>query len=110
MSEATVWLIILAGMVGTYGVRLAFLAFFPAERLPRRLRASLRYAPAAVLAAIILPAVALPGAADTPAMLRLTAAFAAGLAAWRTRNTWLTIAVGLAVIWGLPPLLAALAG
>jgi branched-subunit amino acid transport protein len=56
-----------------------------------------------VLAAITLPElVRSEGPLDLSlGNFRLIAGLLAGLVAWRTKNTWLTILAGLVVFWGL---------
>ncbi len=101
MSEIGAWIVIVGGMIVTYLTRLSFIVLFPAERLPIRVRRGLRYAPAAVLAAIILPSLVLSPDSGmiTLAQPRLVAGTIAGIVAWRTKNSWLTIAVGMGLIW-----------
>ncbi|MGH2621931.1 MAG: AzlD domain-containing protein, partial [Anaerolineales bacterium] len=55
MAEATVWLVILGGLVVTYLTRLSFIQLIPPERVPRGLHRGLKYIPPAVLSAILLP-------------------------------------------------------
>jgi branched-subunit amino acid transport protein len=95
------WVIILAGALGTYLLRLSFIALLPPNRLPARVRESLRFVPPAVLAALILPGILGSGASLNlnPANPRLLAAVLAGAIAWRTRNIWLSIAAGMAALW-----------
>jgi branched-subunit amino acid transport protein len=52
---------------------------------------------------MILPDLVRPaGGVDlSPGNHRLIAGLLAALVAWRTRNTWLTIATGLAALWML---------
>ncbi|HEX9797583.1 MAG TPA: AzlD domain-containing protein [Anaerolineales bacterium] len=98
MSSLGLAIVIGGGLLVTYLTRLSFLALIPADRLPAALQRALRYAPPAVLAAIILPTVASggPGLAGAPHWL---AAVAAAIVAWRTGNTWLTILVGMLLLW-----------
>jgi branched-subunit amino acid transport protein len=101
LPEPAVWLAILGGMLGTYLTRLSFILLVPPGRLPSTLRRGLRYIPPAVLSAIVLPELllrngALELTADNP---RLMAGAVAAVVAWRTRNTWLTIASGMVTLW-----------
>ena len=95
MSDAAV--IVVIG-VGTYVIRTSFIAVLGTRGVPPILESPLRYVAPAVLAAIAAPPIlAYSGPVDlTPANLRLVAALAAGVVAWRTRNIGLTIVVGLA--------------
>jgi branched-subunit amino acid transport protein len=60
------------------------------------------YVPASVLAALVLPAVVYPGGqgAFVFANPQIPAAIIAAWIAWKTRSTVLTLAVGMAVLWG----------
>lgn len=106
MSAKEVWAVIVGGMAVTYATRLSFIVFVPSDRLPELVRRGLRYAPPAVLAAIILPALLLPSGELPPVVLqpRLLAGAGAAIVAWRARNTWLTIVVGMIILWALQAL------
>jgi branched-subunit amino acid transport protein len=61
----------------------------------------LLYVPASVLAALVLPAVVYP-TGHTEFVLgnpQIPAAIIAAVVAWKTRNTILTLAVGMAALW-----------
>jgi branched-subunit amino acid transport protein len=101
MNMLSIWGIILGGTVVTYAIRLSFIAFIPQERVPALFQRGLRYVPPAVLAALITPELLRPTGTldisfDNP---RLIAGIFAAIVAWRTRNTWLTILIGMAVLW-----------
>lgn len=98
----------LAGMgLLTYALRLSFIELWGRLTLPPGVQRSLRFVPPAVLAALLVPEVLLRnGSLDLSLHnLRLPAVLIAALVAWRTRNTLLTIAVGMAVLWALQFLL-----
>jgi branched-subunit amino acid transport protein len=105
-----VWLAIVVGGVGTFLLRASFLFLF--ERVggvPPRLERALRYVPAAVLAALVVPAFVAPEGA--PALLgndRLLAGALAALVAWRTESVLATIVVGMValVVLGQVPAIA----
>lgn len=101
MSNTSIWMVILGGMLATYATRLSFLVLLPHDRLPLLARRALRFVPPAVLAAIILPALVRPsGLLDLSlGNERLLAGTLAALAAWRFRNTWVTIAAGMVALW-----------
>jgi len=101
LAEATVWLVILGGMVATYLTRLSFIELIPTERVPQFLRRGLKYIPPAVLSAILLPElVMLDGSFELAfSNHRLVAGIIAALVAWRLKNTWLTIATGMVALW-----------
>ena len=103
MSTGYLWAIIIGGMIVTYLTRLSFTVILPPERLPKIMQRGLRFVPSAILAAIALPELIRPeGVVDisfnNP---ELIAGTIAAIVAWRTRNTWLTILVGMLVLWVL---------
>lgn len=101
MADATVWLVILGGLVGTYLTRLSFILLIPPDRVPRVLHRGLKYIPPAVLSAILLPELVIQDGTLDLALSnhRLLAGIIAALVAWRMKNTWLTIASGMLALW-----------
>jgi branched-subunit amino acid transport protein len=95
-----IWLIILVGGLLTYAMRLSFILLMGKIEFPEWLRHSLSLVPPAVLSAIIFPELLfMDGRLDLSLdNNRLLAGLAAILVAWRTRNTLLTIAVGMAAL------------
>ena len=91
------WALTLLGMVlVTYGIRLSFLVFGHGVRFPAWLERALRYVPAAVLTALVVPmALAPQGAID----LSLHNAYLVG-----------TVATALVALWTRQTLAAILAG
>ena len=91
-----------AGLV-TFATRLSFIALLGRVKVPPLLARALRFVPAAVLTAIIFPELLLrDGALDvSPGNLRLVAGLLATLVALRSRSVVLTIASGMAALWGL---------
>lgn len=70
--------------------------------MPPLLARALRHVPAAMLTAIVVPAIAFsaPGVLSLDAgNVKLIAALVAGVVAWRWRNTLLTIGVGMVALW-----------
>ncbi len=95
------WLtMMLAGLL-TYGTRLSFIAAHGRVEMPDWFTRALTFVPVAVLSAIIFPDLLVPNNTFdlSPGNPRLLAGVAATLVAWRTRNVWLTIAVGMAVLF-----------
>ncbi len=108
MSNTSLALTILGMGLITFGIRVA-LFLLPAHMiLPVWLLRALRYVPAAVLSAIILPELLLPGGALDLSLgnARLLAGLAAIVVAWRTRNVLLTVGAGMIALWLLQSLLA----
>ncbi len=102
-SQNLDWALTLLGMVlVTYGIRLSFLVFGHRAAFPPWLERALRYVPAAVLTALIVPmALAPQGAVDVSlhnAYLPGTVA-AVAVALW-TRQTLAAIVAGF-VVYGL---------
>jgi branched-subunit amino acid transport protein len=87
----------------TYAIRVSLFLLPEGVALPPWLMRALRYVPAAVLSAIILPELMLPGGALDLSLgnERLLAGLAAVVVAWRTRNVLLTVAVGMVLLWVL---------
>lgn len=102
------WLVFLAIGLITYATRLSFILIFGKMEMPRNVSRVLRFVPAAVLSAIIFTEL-LVRDGDlllTPANPRLLAGLVAFLVAWRTRNTLLTILLGMAALVLLQALLS----
>ena len=94
-----IWATILLAGIGTFAMRASFLA--AAHRLaavPPGVQRLLRQIPPAALASIVLPALLRPEGAVDPLHPRFVAGVLAGLVAWRTRNTALTLVVGMGAL------------
>lgn len=103
MAETAIWGVIAALGLATFATRLSFLALLGEGELPLWLRRILHYVPPAILAAIVAPQI-LAGAPGLSATLdgpRTVAAMTGFAIAYYTRSTFATIAVGMAVLWGL---------
>jgi branched-subunit amino acid transport protein len=98
MSAGEIWLTIAGLTVITVLTRSFFLMLGDAVRLPRRVQHALRYAPACALVALVAPeALMQQGAlAVSLANPKLIGALAAIVAILATRNTLLTMAIGMA--------------
>ena len=104
-----IWLVIIVVGVLNYAARLSFIAFFARREMPPLLAHALRHVPAAMLTAIVVPAIVLapPGTlALTLGNHKLLAAIVAGAAAWHWRSPLLTMCVGMGVLWLADYLLA----
>jgi len=103
MSDWVMWSVFIAVGLGTFVMRVSFIELYGRWRMPPLLNRALVYVPASVLAALVLPAVVYPnGHGDfTIANPQIPAAILAALVAWKTRNTLLTLGVGMVVLWGL---------
>ncbi len=92
---AQTWLIILLAGLLTFAIRLSFIAAFGRWQPPALLTRALRYVPPAVLSAIILPEMLMKDGQVFAFNPRLFAGVLAIVVAWRTKNTFLTIVVGM---------------
>ena len=106
MSPETFWLAVAGGMLVTFGTRVSFFILPHQDRLPPLFRRGLRFVPPAVLGALLVSMLAGPVAelGLVGAWPRLAAAGLAATAGWRTKNTWVTIGLGMATLWLLQAL------
>jgi branched-subunit amino acid transport protein len=95
-----IWVVMLAGGLLTFGMRLSFIYLFGRFHIPGMMRQSLRFVPPAVLSAIILPQLFMPsGSLDvSPGNHRMLAGLVAVIVAWWTKNTLLTILAGMVAL------------
>lgn len=108
LPPSGLWLLIVVIGLGTFALRLSFIHFWGRIELPQIVHRALRFIPAAVLAALVVPALVRPeGVIDfSPHNLRLIAGLLAAAVALLTRNVLFTLAAGMAALW----LLQAVAG
>ena len=103
MSSALAWwTVILAVGALNYLSRLSFIAVLSRVEMPPSVARALRFVPAAMLTAIVVPAVVFVA----PATLvfsytnpKLVAALIAALVAWRTKSATATMAAGMVALW-----------
>lgn len=62
LSDFEIWMIILVIGIGTYLIRLSFLAFVSVEKFPAWALKLLRYAPVALIPGLVAPLVVWPAA------------------------------------------------
>ena len=101
-DPVAIWTAIVAVGVMTFLIRLSFIYLFGhIDTVPPRVTRALRYVPAAVLAALVVPAVVSiePTAVETLTADRLLAGLAAAVVAWYTEDVTATIVVGLVALW-----------
>lgn len=103
----TLWLTLLVAGLLTYAIRASFLVSVGRFHLSHTARRALRFVPVAVLTALIVPDLLVQNERIVLGLdnHRLIAGLVAILVAWRTRNTLLTIGVGMAVLGVLMVLL-----
>jgi len=106
VSTPALWLTILGVGVGTYLLRLSFIEMWKWLRVPPLLMQALNYVPAAVLAALVLPALLRSGGSIDVSLdnLRLYAGLIALTVCWYTRNMLLTLGSGMSALWLLQAL------
>jgi len=92
-----VWLVMLLGGLITFGMRFSLIYLFGKFYIPETVKKALHYVPPAVLSAIIFPELLLNQGAINLSLHndRLLAGFVAVLAAWFSKNTLITILVGM---------------
>mgnify|MGYP000692213969 CR=1 FL=1 len=96
--DASLWLIFVLLGLTTLLPRGSFIVLGNRVALPPVLQRALRYAPAAALAAIVVPDVLLVSGVVEPLNPKLAAATAAVAAALRWRNPWLPFLVGMGAL------------
>lgn len=102
-------ILLIAGMAFvTYGIRVVLLPAANRMEFPPLLKRALHYVPAAVLTAIIVPAVLMPGGSIQISLnnAHLMGGLAAVLAGWLTKNLLATIVAGMALFWIWPFIMA----
>jgi len=97
----SIWIVIVAAGVLTFLTRFSFIAISGRWYPPAGFRRALQFVPVAVLAAIVTPEIFVVSGkiALSPVNPRFIAAAVALAVAYRTRNTILTIVVGMLVFW-----------
>jgi len=100
MDKASLWITIL-GMGGiSFLLRASFILFSNRLSLSPVIKRSLRFVPAAVLAAIVAPALFYTDSGTFhPYNLRMMAAIIAGVVALKSKNLLLTLVVGMLSLW-----------
>jgi branched-subunit amino acid transport protein len=96
-----IWFVMIAGGLITFGMRFSLIYLFGKFEIPSTMRRALHYVPPAVLSAIIFPEIFLSNNAldisfSNP---RLVAGLLAIATAWFSRNTLLTILVGMGALF-----------
>lgn len=98
--DPVIWAAVLLAGLGTYALRASFLFLF--ERfgeVPERVKLALEMVPAAVLSALVVPAVVAPGGAIVlSGNMQIPAALVAAAVAWYTESILATIVAGLVAL------------
>ena len=92
-----IWLVMFLGGLITFGIRFSFIYLFGRFHIPETVREALHYVPPAVLSAIIFPELFLQNQHLELSLgnHRLLAGLIAIIAAYLTKNTLVTILVGM---------------
>lgn len=101
LSGGWLWLAFALIALATHVPRGSFIVIGSRIRLPEGLQRALRYAPAAALAALVLPDMLLVDGevhALNPKFLAGSCAFAI---AFHSRNPWLPFIAGMGMLWSL---------
>jgi branched-subunit amino acid transport protein len=95
------WVVVIAAGAGTLALKLSFVvAMAWIDGVPTRVRWVLGFVPAAVLSALVAPAVAVPAdVLAVPGWRRPLAAGVAAVVAWRTEDVAATIGVGMIALY-----------
>ena len=95
-----IWLVMIFGGLITFGMRFSLIYLFGRFQVPGTMRRALHYVPPAVLSAIIFPELFLRnGVLDISlGNIRLLAGVVAMLVAWFSKNTLITILVGMTAL------------
>jgi branched-subunit amino acid transport protein len=101
MSTPALWLTIFGAGAVTFALRLSFVALLGRIRVPPTLGRALRFVPAAVLTAVVIPLLFYKNGALEISLgnERLLAGLVAALIAWRTRSVLFTLGGGMATLW-----------
>ena len=95
-----IWLVMLIGGLITFGMRFSLIYLFGRFEIPQTMRRALHYVPPAVLSAIIFPELLYRNNTFDPSLgnTRLIAGIIAILVAWFSKNTLVTILVGMVAL------------
>ena len=99
--DDSLWLIFILIGLATTLPRASFIVLGSRVTLPAALQRALRYAPAAALAAIVVPDILVVNNDFQPFNPKLVAAVAAVAATVLSRNPWLPFIAGMGVLLGL---------
>jgi branched-subunit amino acid transport protein len=96
-----IWLVMIVGGLITFGMRFSLIYLFGSFEVPETMRKALHYVPPAVLSAIIFPELLIRNGNFDVSLTntRLLAGLIAIITAWFSRNTLITILVGMASLF-----------
>lgn len=93
----SIWLVMLLGGLVTFAIRFSFIYLFGKLHIPGTVRRALHYIPPAVLSALVFPELFMHEGVLSLSLdnTRLLAGLMAVAVAWYSKNTLLTIVVGM---------------
>jgi branched-subunit amino acid transport protein len=96
-----IWLVMLLGGLITFAIRFSFIYLFGRFHIPETVRRALHYVPPAVLSAIVFPELFLRDGTLYLSVynVRLMAGLVAIVVAWYSKNTLLTIVIGMLALF-----------
>jgi branched-subunit amino acid transport protein len=99
--EMSFWIVMVIIGALTFLTRLSFSALSGRWDAPPLFSSALRFVPVAILTAIVVPELVLHGGSLDVSLTnaRLLAGVLAIFVAWRTKNTVLTIVIGMSAFW-----------
>ena len=97
------WAVIVVVGALNYLSRLSFIAFFASREMPPLLARALKFVPAAMLVALVVPMVLTPSVMGTLHGVnpRIPAAIFAAVVAFFTRSSFATLTLGMIALWVL---------
>lgn len=101
MSDLYIWTVIIGAAVITYMLRLSFVILLDAFTLPEVVERALRFVPAAVITALVVPTLVFQENQLDLSLgnERLLAGLIAAVVAYYSRNILLTIGTGMVALW-----------
>lgn len=100
-SALKLWAVIVVVGALNYASRLSFIALFARRSMPPLLARALRYVPAAMLTALVVPMVGAHHGTTDFGDPRVPAALVAAAVAFFTRSTLWTLVAGMATLWAV---------
>jgi branched-subunit amino acid transport protein len=103
MSTTMLWVVIVGAAAVTFMLRVSFIALLGRTGMPPSVERALRFVPAAVLTAFVIPLLIYENGAMQVSLgnERLLAELIAALIAWRSGSVLFTLGGGMAALWVL---------
>ena len=103
MRTTMLWVVIVGAAAVTFMLRVSFIALLGRTGMPPSVERALRFVPAAVLTAFVIPLLIYENGAMQVSLgnERLLAGLIAALIAWRSGSVLFTLGGGMAALWVL---------